>query len=77
MREFPHACDHQALYIRLDAAGPAICPERGTDDNGIEMMAIAGHLDMIAREILLDVGLYLLRGDHRRFSMTQLVAAFE
>jgi hypothetical protein len=71
-----HAITKRFIYD-LMLLDPRFAPERGTDDNGIEMMAIAGHLDMIAREILLDVGLYLLRGDHRRFSMTQLVAAFE
>ena len=60
---------------------PRLAAEFGADDHGFEMMAVAGHFDVVAGELFLDVGLDLFGGDHAFdgycASVTQLVAALE
>jgi hypothetical protein len=53
-----HAVDGLVL---LD---PALAAKLGADDDCLEMMAVAGHFDVVAGKLFLDVGLDLFGGNH-------------
>ncbi len=77
MNLFAHAIPQRPIddLMLLD---PRLAPELRTHDHRLEMMAIAGHVNVIARKVLLNIGLDLFRGDHKKLpSIAQLVAAFE
>lgn len=59
----PHPVAQGAVH-QLVLLDPRFAAEFGADDDGLEVMAVAFHPDVIAGQMLLDVGLNVLGGDH-------------
>ena len=78
-----HAFTQRLVYELVLLYSP-LAPESLADDDGFEMVAVPRHLDVVAGELFLNVGLDLFGGNHFQFrpgdgraSVAQLVAALE
>ena len=67
MNFFPHALAER-LVDQLMALDAAFARKLAGNHHGLEMLAVADDLDVLASEARFDTALYAVRGDQWRFS---------